>query len=254
MHVIVPMAGFGRRFQEAGYPRLSKPLIPVAGRPMLDWALECLPKDVEIHFVVRREMGFGPEGQGDLVHYLANSMHQKKGARTNYDYHLVDGATQGAALTVLAVAVGLPADAPVAVMNADQVIGDDVAEITERALSSQWDGYILTFAGTGPAWSYAVTNGSDRVVWVVEKKAVSPYATCGFYWWRRADLLVRSVCAMVASGQRTNNEFYLAPSFNFLPLADHDVRVVPVREFHGLGTPEQVQAFEIARAGGKTGA
>ena len=250
LNVILPMAGYGRRFREVGYKQ-EKPLIEVGGRTLLQWSLDSLPAEVSLVPVIRKDQWA-----------LADAA-----AVRGWTPVVLHGPTQGAACTVLAAAVSLPPNEPVLVLNADQwfkigrtrVAGKGLCGVTEMgglqgicnfAVSQLWDGFILTFPGTGPAWSYAVTNGTDRVVWVVEKKPVSEHATVGVYWWRRAGDLVRSICAMVASGQRTNNEFYLAPAYNFLPLADRDVKVVPVEEFRGLGTPEQVREFEAALEGG----
>lgn len=228
-YVIVPMAGFGRRFLDAGYTD-DKPLIEVGGRTLLDWSLSCLPeawaKGPWVRYVIR-------SGQIQLQDRLAQTG----------DVTVIPGATQGAACTVLAAAVGLNPGNPVMIMNADQVFQADVEEAHRTAMNENYDGFILTFEGKGPAWSYVVTNGTDRVVHVIEKKEVSPLATVGVYWWRRAGDLVRAICKMVAVEHKTKGEFFMAPAYNFLSLSDRDVRVVPVLNFHGLGTPEDVEAF-----------
>lgn len=263
-HVIVPCAGFGQRFKNAGYAE-DKPLIRVGGKRLIDWVLDCVSEEwrSRLIFILRH-------GQTRLAEELSNL----EGC-ADAKIVMLPGPTQGAACTVLAAAVGLPADEPVLVMNSDQwfsignvrtlemidtlqvldlsedTTADPIAtairnlrDVHEWGLRADLDGFILTFPGTGPAWSYAVTNGSNRVVHVIEKKQVSPYATVGVYWWRRAGDLVRSICSMIAVGERTKGEFYLAPSINFLTPSDKNVQIIPVEEFHGLGTPEQVREFE----------
>jgi UDP-N-acetylglucosamine diphosphorylase / glucose-1-phosphate thymidylyltransferase / UDP-N-acetylgalactosamine diphosphorylase / glucosamine-1-phosphate N-acetyltransferase / galactosamine-1-phosphate N-acetyltransferase len=42
MTIVIPMAGLGSRFRDAGFTT-PKPLIPVLGRPMYAWAVESLP-------------------------------------------------------------------------------------------------------------------------------------------------------------------------------------------------------------------
>lgn len=231
MNLILPMAGHGARFREAGYAD-EKPLIRVNGRTLLDWSLSCAPTGWQICPVIRQE-------QHGLELWL-----KERGMRPT----MIPGPTPGAALSVLAAAIGLPQDEPAAVMNCDQWfrLESPWGQVLEQALICGWDGFILTFPGAGSAWSYAVANGDRRVLHVIEKQEVSRYATVGFYWWRRAGDLVRSICAMVAAGQTTKGEFYLAPAYNFLPLDRHIVAAVPVAEFVGLGTPEQVRAFEAA--------
>ena len=42
LNIVIPMAGLGSRFQQAGYT-VPKPLIDVRGRPMYAWAADSLP-------------------------------------------------------------------------------------------------------------------------------------------------------------------------------------------------------------------
>ncbi len=244
--LIVPMAGFGKRFRDAGYQD-DKPLIKIGGRRLLDWSMQPIPKSWW-----GKVLTIARSGQTQLRDELSDWLWNGEVDCTEFECITIHGPTQGAACTVLAAAVGLPPDSPVCVMNADQYFKCDLQATYDQAMASGWDGFILVFPGTGPAWSYAVTNGTNRIVHVIEKKQVSPYATCGFYFWRRAGDLVRSICAMIATGQKTNQEFYLAPSFCFLPLSDKNVQIVEVEEFHGLGTPEQVKGFEALLATGWT--
>jgi NDP-sugar pyrophosphorylase family protein len=39
INIVIPMAGEGSRFSQAGYD-LPKPLIPVIGKPMIQWVIE----------------------------------------------------------------------------------------------------------------------------------------------------------------------------------------------------------------------
>jgi NDP-sugar pyrophosphorylase family protein len=221
MHVIMPIAGHGQRFRDAGYVDQPKPLIPVAGRAMFDRARDPLPSDWTVYPVCQQHSPFAQ---------YANAV-------------TIPGPTQGGAMTVLAAAVGLPPADPVAVMNADQTFTSDLAALQDRALTEDWDGYMLTFPSTEHRWSYAETDADGWVRRVVEKQPISPHATVGFYWWRRAGDLVASIARMVSADARTNGEFYLAPAFNYM-LEGSQVKAVAVDGFHSFGTPEDVQAFE----------
>lgn len=243
--VIVPMAGHGQRFRDAGYQE-DKPLIRVGGQRLLEWALRPIPEAwrSKVVPIVRSEQAQLRDELGDWQFDNASL------AGTKFETVVILGSTQGAACTVLAAAVGLPPDDPVLVMNADQWFHGYLQSTHDWAMTENLDGFVLTFPGTGPAWSYAVTNGTDRIMHVIEKRQVSPHATVGVYWWRQASDLVQSICAMIVAGTKTKGEYYLAPSLNFLPISEKDVRIVPVDAFHGLGTPEQVQEFEALLATG----
>ena len=54
LNVLIPMAGAGIRFKQAGY-ELPKPLIPILGKPMIEKAMESLGfASANFIFVVRK--------------------------------------------------------------------------------------------------------------------------------------------------------------------------------------------------------
>ena len=54
-NLIIPMAGLGQRFSIEGY-KVTKPLIPVSGKPMVIQASNDLPPCKNQIFVLRRDM------------------------------------------------------------------------------------------------------------------------------------------------------------------------------------------------------
>jgi NDP-sugar pyrophosphorylase family protein len=246
-HIIIPCCGEGKRFKDQGYKE-PKPLIPVGGRRMLDWVLDVVPSAWRDGIIaVVKDNSDGRLLQDELWDW---SWTDDSGQWPSIRTCVIPGPTQGAAMSVLAAAVGLPPNDPVLILNSDQWIKCNLEAIHNKAMVDNLDGFILTFPGTGPQWSYVVTDGTDMVVQVVEKKQVSDMATCGAYWWRRTGDLVTAICSMVVKNDRTNGEFYLAPSANHAQRHQRNIRAIPVEEFHGLGTPEQVKAFEVKLAEG----
>lgn len=236
---------------DAGYT-VDKPLIEVNGKTLLEWSLNCIPRTWQRIGILRSD-----QRDDDLRSLFLSGFGQYVVPHLMY----IPGSTRGAAMTVLAAAVGLPPDEPVACMNVDQYFECDLEQVTAQAMHEGWDGYILTFGHDrpwpGPAWSYAVLDENDYVTRVVEKpkESVGPHATVGLYWFRRAGDLVWGICDMIAKRITVNGEYYLAPVYNRLIHTEDqhgnmqrikDVRIVPVRNFVGLGTPEQVKSFEQA--------
>lgn len=219
---------------------MPKALMPVAGRVMLDWALACLPDDSRVHIVA----------QADTL----AALHARNAScpfRHNPRFLEVAGPTQGAACTVLAAVVGLPPDEPVMVLNADQFFRCEpsLAVVEGDAIRSDLDGFILTFTADHPKWSYAETDERGSVTHVVEKQVLAQHqATVGAYWFRRSKDLLWAIAQMIANNERVNNEFYLAPAANSLIRIGARFQAVPVAEMWGLGTPEDVTAFEAAHA------
>ena len=54
LNILIPMAGAGSRFQQAGYT-FPKPLIDVEGKPMIQVVVENLNMDANFIFVVQKE-------------------------------------------------------------------------------------------------------------------------------------------------------------------------------------------------------
>lgn len=233
MNIILPVAGSGTRFAEAGFSQI-KPLIEIAGRPMIAWALDPVPADWRV-FVVCRDEHLEP---------LAWALPR---IRPNAKILTTAGSTEGAACTALSVSLGLPPTEPVATMNADQyfTVRGGLDALTQRALADDLDGYILTFDGRGETkWSYAATDADDFVTQVAEKRVISNRATVGFYWFKTVRDLTWACCDLIAKNHRENGEYYLCPAYAHLIEVGARVKAVDVESMHGLGTPADAAAFE----------
>ena len=57
MNILIPMAGFGERFQSAGY-NYPKPLIKIFGKTMIEWLIESLTigKDDKLWFIYKEDL------------------------------------------------------------------------------------------------------------------------------------------------------------------------------------------------------
>jgi len=249
MHVIVPVAGEGKRFKEAGYYD-PKPFIRVAGRRMLEWAFDPIPQDWKIHLVSQKDHLYSLQG---WIETSPTVWSDHPGVTLMH----VLGLTQGAACTVLAAAVGLPPDEPAAVMNGDQWFrvgelpgfGQGLEALQRQALVENWDGYILSFKANEPRWSYAKSDKEGFVMSVAEKTMISDDATVGFYWFRKAHDLVRGIAWMLANDTRVHGEFYVCPVYNELIFNYRKkIKLVPVEEMWSLGIPEDVKKFEQEKA------
>ena len=65
---VIPMAGLGSRFKSEGY-ELTKPLIPISGKPMVIQAVNDLPKTSSYIFAVRKDM----EGFKEISNTILNT-------------------------------------------------------------------------------------------------------------------------------------------------------------------------------------
>lgn len=220
MNILIPAAGNGSRFN--GIYNKPKPLIEIAGKPMIEWAVGSVRTKAHYIFLAR-----------DLSH--APPM----GLPSN-EVIIVKELTEGAACTALLARDRIDNDDPLMIVNCDQYIQWDVNAFLTWAYSSGGHG-IVTFPASGPKWSYVLCE-YGQVIEVAEKKEISNEATAGVYFWRRGSDFVRAADKMVAANDRTNGEFYVAPSYNY---ADEPIYRYPIDadHFHSLGTPEAVSDF-----------
>lgn len=236
--ILIPCAGEGRRFKEAGYD-LPKPLIHVRGVPMLRRVIDnVLPTDArDIALVTIARHGHG------IRELLRGWYPGLNGACFD-----VERVTDGAARTCLLAEPFLDPDQHLLIANCDQIVEVGIAPLLE----TDADAAVLTmFRENESRWSYADVGAGGRVLRVVEKPVNVSYlhrATTGHYYFRRAGDFFAAAECMIAMDDRTGGEFYVAPTLNYLIAARKKVVEVRVEDyggrFVGLGTPEDLKAYE----------
>jgi dTDP-glucose pyrophosphorylase len=231
-NIVVPMAGMGSRFSQAGYKDI-KPLIPIHGKPMISHVVDSVGIDGNWIFIVQkihRELY-------DLDDILNNI----RPGCTIVDTG--DGVTQGAACSVLLAKEFIDNDSPLIIINSDNIIKWDTTAFDMFAESDS-SGLILCFNDTDPKWSFARLDSAGKyVVEVAEKRPISDNATAGMYIWKHGNTFVCAAEQMIAKNIRVNNEFYLAPVYNENILMGDKIVINIVNEMHGVGTPEDLERY-----------
>lgn len=229
MNILIPMAGNGQRFVDAGYAE-PKPFIDVLGKPMIERVVENLggPDAGNYIFVVRD----------------AAAMHRVQTIVRYCDVVIAHDMTAGAACTALLAREFIDNNEPLLIANCDQIVEHERPGWPGRSYVP--DGAILTFHSEHPKWSYAAVDEEGWVHGVAEKQVISDRATCGIYWYRRGSDFVRYAKQMIEKNLRVNNEFYIAPVFNQMLAEGRGIAEIKVREMWGLGTPEDLRAYEDA--------
>ena len=231
MNVLIPMAGAGSRFAEAGYT-FPKPLIEVGNKPMIQVVTDNLNIEAHHIFIVQKE------------HYQKYNLETVlKLIKPNCSIVQVEGVTEGAACTTLLAKKLINNDNPLVIANSDQFVEWNANEVMYAFSTEGIDGGILTFQSTHPKWSYAKKNDSGFVSEVAEKKPISTNATVGIYYYKKGSDYVKCAEEMIEKNIRTNNEFYVCPVYNQLIEKGGKVRTKDIRKMWGLGTPEDLNNF-----------
>jgi NDP-sugar pyrophosphorylase family protein len=228
MNVLIPMAGNGIRFREVGYKE-PKPMIDVAGKPMIEWVIESLDIDSRHIFIVQKKHN----REFEIEDFI-------KGINKCYEVIELDEITEGAACTTLIAEKYISGDEDLIIANSDQYIRWDFEDFLES--SKNVDGSILIFDSNSPKHSYARVDDSGYVKEVAEKKVISNNATIGVYYWKSGSEYVRYAKSMITKNIRTNNEFYICPVYNEAIIDKKKISTYSA-EMWGMGTPDELYVF-----------
>jgi len=232
LNVLIPMAGAGSRFAQAGYT-FPKPLIEVHGKPMIQVVVDNLNMEANYIFIVQQE-----HYDKYNLKYVLNLI------APNCKIVCVSGLTEGAACTTLLAREHIDNDNPLVIANSDQFIEWDSNEVMYSFSADEIDGGILTFESSHPKWSYARLHQTlGYVVEVAEKKVISNHATVGVYYWKHGSDYVKYADQMIEKNIRVNNEFYVCPVFNEAIQDGKKIKSKDIRKMWGIGTPEDLNYF-----------
>ena len=234
INIVIPMAGAGSRFANAGF-ELPKPFIDVNGKMMIECVLENLAYPNAQYILIARSEHIAQ--YPERIEYL----------QANYPVRItaIDKLTQGAACTVLAAHRLINNNNPLLIANSDQIVDVKIANFIDDCKKRSLDGSILTFEDNDSKWSFAKLNAAGLVTEVKEKQPISNKATVGIYLFSRGQDFISGVLDMIASADTVNNEYYVAPVYNYLIKLGFKIGVFDINktQMHGTGTPADLAKY-----------
>lgn len=235
LNIVIPMAGRGSRFANAGY-KLPKPLVPIHKKSLIECVTENIRPRCEHQFI-----------------YICLKEHIREYNLENRLEHIapgcriveVDRVTEGAACTVLLAQKYIDNEDMMMIANSDQYVEVDIDKYIEAIQEN--DGLIMTMKADHPKWSYIKYDENGKVTLVREKEVISDMATVGIYNYRRGADFVKYAQQMIDKNIRVNNEFYVAPVYNEMIEAGMSITYFSIGSvedgMYGLGTPEDLEIF-----------
>lgn len=232
LNIVIPMAGRGSRFAEAGYVN-PKPLIDIFGHPMIEYITRNITPICEHRFIYicqeKHLLKFGLDKKlRDMV--------------PKCEIVTIDHITEGAACTVLLAEKFIDNEDPLMIANSDQYVDTDINKYL--AVMGDADGLIMTMPADDPKWSFIKANEQGHVTMVREKEVISNEATVGIYNYAHGRDFVWYAKRMIEKNIRVNNEFYVAPVYNEMIEAGKRIVYNNVgAKMYGLGIPDDLNYF-----------
>ena len=237
INIIIPMAGKGSRFANAGYA-LPKPLIDVNNQTMIELVIKNLKPamDHKFIFICQKE---------HLENFpLREILVNKAGDCVIIE---LEGITDGAASTVLCAKKYFDNEDQLMIANCDQYVDIDINHYLQCMNNKAYDGLIMTMKSNEDKWSYVKYDSNNIVNNVVEKKVISDEATVGIYNYLYGRDFVKSAEEMIRKNLRVNNEFYVAPVYNEMIKEGKKITYYNIGKvddgMYGLGTPEDLEKY-----------
>jgi dTDP-glucose pyrophosphorylase len=231
MTILMPMAGAGQRFAEAGYKQ-PKPFITVNGRPMFLEALAALPPAEKHIFISRERLEGQPLPPASAVIYI-------------------DAVTEGQAATCLLAKHLVDNDEPLLIAACDNGLQYNMErfyQMTEEADCLLFSfRHHTTVLEKPEQYGWIRTNGTV-VTGMSVKKPISTtpledHAVTGAFWFRKGTMFVQAAEAMMAANRRINNEFYVDECITDVLAAGLRVKVFEVDKYICWGTPNDLQTY-----------
>lgn len=245
MKVVFPIAGRGSRFQKVAHLRPEfarpKPLIEVAGKPMVQWAIETVERMVSIE---PKDCVFVCLQEHEAQYSISRKLREIVGS--DITVYFTPQVTEGAACTALLAKPSINTDEDVLFMDCDHfILCEKFRQARDEALKQGVAGLIPTIESTDPKWSYSQTDAKGNVIRTAEKEVISTHASVGIYYFTHGRDFVWAAEEMIKKNIRhgPNKEFYMCPVYNELVTVAKRVRIVPADLWMSLGTPEELDKF-----------
>ncbi len=228
MKAVIPMAGYGKRLRPHTFSR-PKPLINVAGQPMLKYLIDALEKE-ELNI---EEYIF-------IVGYLGDQI--EEWIRANYHFKstfVVQEELIGQAHAIHLAREHL--EGPVIVLFSDTLFEADLGVIKR----TEADAVAFVKEVDDPRrFGVVEVDGQGRVTRFIEKpdSMENKNAVIGLYYLRDSEAMIRAIETQMARNQMTKGEFYIADAFQIMIEEGAEFRIQTVDVWLDCGKPETVLA------------
>lgn len=240
---LIPMAGLGTRFSEAGY-KLSKPLIPVSGIPMIIKVIRDLPSADKWIFVMRQEH----------IDYGVDKLIKKE--IPDAIIITVEKTTEGQACTCMLAERYLNSDEELLIASCDNGFLYNEEKFENLKKRKDIDCIVWTFTQRETlkrnpnAWGwYKLEDDNETIKDISIKIPVSidsynDHAVVATFYFKKAKDFISATKLMIKENYRINNEFYVDSIPKFLKRMDKKSVIFDADLYVGWGKPDDLHDYE----------
>ena len=241
MKIIVPMAGTGNRFVEAGYTD-PKPLIKANGKRIIEYILEAYDKDDDFIFICNE------------VHLETTPMREvleevcPNGTIVSMPVH-----KEGPVVTVKQVYDLIDDEEPVIISYCDNPHTWDYNDFKAFVRRENADGCVITHVGFHPHTlsdtKMAFLKETDgRVTEIKEKECytdnpMAEHASTGAYYFRTGQMVKKYFDEALQQNLQYKGEYYVTLVYNLLIQDNLNVMCYAADCVTVFGTPEELEMF-----------
>lgn len=248
--VLIPMAGAGQRFAEAGYKE-HKPAIMTIDRwdgqekPMVVCATKDLP---------------GVKEDGSNVIYVDRTFHKEDGVEDivkqyypKAQFITIDHLTEGQACTCMLAEAYLDPKEPLLIAGCDN--GMDIDTEAFQHLTQDCDCIVFTYRhneavlANPNAYGWMITDDQGNITGTSIKKAISDTpmedpAVVATFWFREAGIFLEATAKMIQENDRINGEFYVDQTVKHVLDLGYRAKIFDIDRYVGWGTPADYEGYQ----------
>lgn len=224
MKIIIPTAGYGTRLRPHTWSK-PKPLVTVAGKPVLGHVLDMftkLPNIDEVTFII----GY----LGEQIEEYVSTAYPELPSR-----YIVQKELIGQSHAIWLAREGMTG--PMLMIFVDTIIEVDLSNLmSEEADALGW----VKEVPDPRRFGVADVDEDGWVRQLVEKPqdVSNNLAIVGFYYFQKSEDLISAIVEQMERKTQLKGEFYLVDAINIMIEQGLKMRVQPIEEWHDCGKPD----------------
>jgi NDP-sugar pyrophosphorylase family protein len=244
MQIIIPLSGSGLRFQQAGYKEI-KPLIPVQGKPMIEWVTRLFPGVHDFIFIARED------------HLRNTKLESVLTSLAPYGRTIAIAPHRLGPVHALQQAAGkLDLNSRTIVSYCDYFMHWDYAAFTRMVMQTHCQGAIPCYTGFHPhllheknIYAGCRVGSDNRLLEIKEKHSftndkTNGHHSVGMYYFQTGALMLQYCDELVSRGHSLNGEYYVSMVYEAMLRDGLDIRVYDqIPHFCQWGTPADLEEY-----------